>query len=330
MRPKVSVLVTFYNQEEYVDDSLSSVLNQKTKFDFEVIIGEDGSSDATRDKIKKWMSDYPDKIQLFVMDREEGKKYIPGFRASQNRLNILKYVNGEYFIFLDGDDFFSDDDKLQKQVEILESPDNQDCIACAHNTEMLYKDGKKETITDESISEGKIISKDYWNSMYFHTDSLLIRSKVIESIYVDLLENNFNDNLITYSVIQQGSVYYLPQTMAIYRQTGEGIWTSKNAVVNSVRNMFLYDLANLINPDMKKETEHRMRVVWYDIYRLRKQIKAADLEEYSKEAEDKQLIVSYKWIHYNDLPLYEKTMLNMIALKKSWKNILRDTLRKIS
>ena len=97
---KVSVLITFYNQERYVDRALQSVFEQKTNFDFEVLVGDDGSSDGTCNSVNSWKEKYPNIIKLYVMERE-GEGHIAGFRASRNRLNLLKHVKGEYFIYLD-------------------------------------------------------------------------------------------------------------------------------------------------------------------------------------------------------------------------------------
>ena len=130
---KVSVLVTFYNQEDYVDEALQSVFDQKCDFDFEVLIGDDGSTDGTMAKLQKWKQKYPDRMEIYVMDREPGVKYNSSQRASRNRLNLLQYVKGEYFAYLDGDDFYIDDHKLQKQVEIMDQPENAKYAVCAHN-----------------------------------------------------------------------------------------------------------------------------------------------------------------------------------------------------
>ncbi len=222
---KVSVLVTFYNQEKYVDRALESVFCQKTNFGVEVLVGDDGSSDGTQKKVQCWIEKYPDRTKLLVMPRNE-QKYAPGFRASQNRLNLLKNVRGKFFIYLDGDDFFCDENKLQKQVEILEKAENSGCIGCGHPIYALFPDGTKKNFGgNERLSEGIVDAKKYWKYSYLHTDTLLFRSSVIEKLPVDLLDCVFNDNLITFSIIQHGNLYYLPQTMAVYEQTGDGIFT---------------------------------------------------------------------------------------------------------
>ena len=110
---KLTVLITFYNQEAFVDRALESVFNQKTNFNLHVVIGDDGSSDKTVEKIRQWQAKYPGLIDIIIQPREN-KKYLIGERASNNRLSLLKYVQGDYFIFLDGDDCYTDYYKFQK------------------------------------------------------------------------------------------------------------------------------------------------------------------------------------------------------------------------
>ena len=78
IEPSVSVLVTFYNQEKYVDRALKSIIDQKTDFGVKILVGDDGSSDGTCAKVNKWIDNYPRIITLYVMNREPGKQ-ISGF-----------------------------------------------------------------------------------------------------------------------------------------------------------------------------------------------------------------------------------------------------------
>ncbi len=321
MNPRVCVLVTFYNQEKYVDKALESIISQKTNFDFRIIIGDDGSSDGTQVVINEWIVRYPDIIEMHVMDRGDDK-YIAGFRASRNRLNLLKYVDTDYFLFLDGDDYYSDDNKLQKQFDILEDPANFDCIACAHDSEMLFPGGNRNRICGYGLNEGKYTVKDYWKNWYFHTDSMMIRSSVIGNIDFELVENNFNDNMITFIVYQYGDIYYIPDTMSVYLQTGEGIWTSGNIVVNQIRNMFLFDLCNRINPGLIKETSSRFSHSWWILFRYRKSIGRDALEKYEAEALDKELEYSIRWINYNESGFWGKAHLIFKTIKICCRMIL--------
>ena len=329
--PSVSVLVTFYNQENYVDKALNSILQQKTDFLVKIIVGDDGSNDHTRDFVKRWMDQHPDLIELHVMERSQDETYVGGFRASRNRLNLLQYVTTKYFIFLDGDDYYEFDGKLQRQVEILEKSENEDCIACGHNCDMLYLDGKRIPISSTTLPEGKIDPKIYWGKEYFHTDTLLIRSSVIASIQTKLLENNFNDNLITFAIIQFGSIYYVPESWVVYLQTGDGIWTSGKVVVNLIRNIFAYDLCNIMNSKMKRETRNKYSYAWFELFKIRKTIDAKKLIPYFSEARDKKLRESLLWLTYQDMNWFQRILFDfktVIIAKKQFFDAIKLRLKR--
>lgn len=308
----ISVLITFYNKEQYVDRAIESVINQKTSFDFKIIVGDDGSTDNTRDYVNRWIEKYPGKIELYVMTRDEGKQ-IPGFRASKNRLNILNKVDTKYFTFLDGDDYYSDINKLQIQYDILEKSSNFDCIGCGHNMEALLDDGSIKKYTNDNIAEGKYDLKSYWDKYYISAETILFRSSIINKFDNILLEKQFNDNMITYIAMQFGYLYYIPSCMYIYRQTGDGVWTTGNQITNNIRNMFLYDLSLIINPQIRYLSDRRFSVTWKNLLHMRKEIDSDKYVEYISEAKDKNLIYSYQWLNYNSLSFFIKFKLLLKA-----------------
>lgn len=311
---KVSVLVTFYNQEKYVDKALGSIVSQVTDFNVKIIVGDDGSSDRTCDIVNSWISKYPGSIELYVMPRGEGP-HTPGFRASRNRLELLKKVDTEYFIYLDGDDYFTSDSKLQRQADILDKEENRDCIACGHNSYRLYTDGRKEPATDPSLPECKITASEFWKKHYIHTDTLMIRSRIKDQIDHRLLENSFNDVMITYSAVQYGKIYYYPEYQSVYLQTNDGIWTGGNTVVNMIRVMMFYDLACKINPKMKYQSLCRFGFAWEELYKARRNISDSKLEPYIAEAGDKGFRTVLKWCGYPGMNMWGKMSLYLSVLK---------------
>ena len=314
LKYRVSVLVTFYNQEEHVDKALESIIAQKTEFGVKIIVGDDGSSDRTCNIVREWIQRFPDRIELHVMDRDNGVK-APGFRASRNRINLLKFVDTDYYIFLDGDDYFCYEGKLQKQVDILDAEENSDCTACGHNVSMLFKDGKERPFTDPEPEEGKIESGRYWKKYHFHPDSLLFRSSVIPHIDTGLLINAFNDNMVTLPAILYGKIYYIPGCWAVYVQTNDGIWTSGENAVNLIRQILFYDLSCRIAPDMRNESLCKFGYAWNGLYKLRSSIDLTALEEYRAEAEDKQCRHAAKWLKYNETNLFGRLSVLFDVLK---------------
>ena len=95
----LSILVTYYNQQQYVSRSLDSIFAQNITEPFEVLVGDDGSQDDTVKIVKEYQERYPDIIKLFVMPRDLSVKYSAVERASANRLNLLQNCKGDYVCF---------------------------------------------------------------------------------------------------------------------------------------------------------------------------------------------------------------------------------------
>ena len=235
---KLSVLVTFYNQEDYVDRAFDSIFRQKVSFPFEVLVGDDGSSDGTIDKVKEWQKRFPDIIRIYIQPREN-RKYLSGERASGNRLSLLEHINGEYFMYLDGDDCYCDDYKFQKQVDILDA--NPDCSCCSHNVSFVHLDGSSTVLKTWFNKSGKISFPYYWWKGYFHPDSLMFRSENIHQNIDYRHRLFFNDNFITYVFAHMGKIYFLTDVMACYYETDNGIWNGQSKIVGWIRTVTIYE-----------------------------------------------------------------------------------------
>lgn len=297
--PKVSVLVTYYNDVEYVDQGIESILKQKCDFQFEIIVGDDGSNDGTREKLQDWCNQYPEKISLHVMNRDEKGKYLGPIRASRNRLNLLQYVKGEYFAYLDGDDYYIDDNKLQKQVDILDS--HPEYNACGHKV-LLYNETTTEKSYLPNCDKTYLRSvKAYWKRDYIHTDTLLFRTKDIKKLDEELLRDEFNDSLMTYALLKDGCVCYLPDAMAVYRQTGNGIYTGSDERIKYLREIISLDLEIKINPQLWRvaRMRHSSHLRYFCRYTYKENKNEDSLKLWEKVIIDNQLELamdSYKVI----------------------------------
>ena len=302
-RIKVDVLVTFYNQERYVNKALFSVLSQKGEFELRVLIGDDGSTDRTIELVQNWIDAYPEKIKLFIMKRNPAKKYIAGFRASQNRLNLLKYVEADYFHFLDGDDYFCDVYKIQKQINVLESLQNRDCIACGHAMYALFQDGRFRPFGWVGRNNKKYDLKEYWKRFYCSTDTILVRKSAIALIPYNQVINIFNDNVITYLFLHGGKLFYLSNVMSVYVQTGKGVWTGEKDVIKNIRSMFMYDYCIKNDPQLSFETRVRFAGSWFYFIKNRDRIKLNVFFDFYQEACRNNYIYSKLWMNYSYLEI---------------------------
>jgi glycosyltransferase involved in cell wall biosynthesis len=134
--PLVSVFMITYNHEKYIAQALNSVLMQKTSFDYEIVIGDDCSTDSTQKIIKDYVTKHPNKIKPIFQTVNVG--------AMRNAYEFtLPECKGKYIATLEGDDYWTDPDKLQKQVDFLES--NENYSVCFHHVIMVDAQGKPKS-----------------------------------------------------------------------------------------------------------------------------------------------------------------------------------------
>lgn len=128
----VSVIVLTYNHEKYISQALDSILEQKTSFPFEILIGDDCSYDQTIQKLLAYKSKFPEKIRVFLSGENQG--------ATKNAYRLFQQARGKYLAACEGDDFWSDCEKLQKQVTFLEK--HPELSGCTHNIVVVDQNGK--------------------------------------------------------------------------------------------------------------------------------------------------------------------------------------------
>ncbi|RPI20802.1 MAG: glycosyltransferase, partial [Actinobacteria bacterium] len=134
--PKVSVSLTTYNQRRTIAQAIDSVLVQETSFPVEILVGEDESSDGTRDIVLDYARRYPH-IHV-LLNRREDVITIDGRPTGRwNFANNLRHVRGQYVALLEGDDYWTSPHKLQKQADFLDA--FPDCALCFHAVESLHE-----------------------------------------------------------------------------------------------------------------------------------------------------------------------------------------------
>jgi glycosyltransferase involved in cell wall biosynthesis len=241
----VSILITYYNQKKYIADSLKSVLQQKTSFRFEIICGDDGSSDGTYEELLTWQKKYPEIIRVIQMPRDKKKKYDPIIRVSNCRLTLYAQAKGSYVIFLDGDDYFTDCNKIEKQKNILDK--NPSCICAAHPINFVWEnESQKSVVACNPCEFTRIINKKiYWSYSWIHADTFMFRNiyhKNVEHINSSF----FDDNTITVNFIKYGDILFTPDCMVAYRQIEGSSWNMRNPLQKAYVNLYVYSEASKI------------------------------------------------------------------------------------
>jgi glycosyltransferase involved in cell wall biosynthesis len=276
---RVSVLVTVYNLEKYVAQTIESVLEQETDFKFEILLGDDGSDDGTVDIVKAFISRYPGRIELYENPREKDKKYNRVERSAANRLGLLAKAKGKYCCFLDGDDYYIDKKKLQRQADILDDPANADCVICAHNLYLSYEDGRMEPLSSAK-KERKISLKEYWTMMFIQANAMMFRNIYADNVPGERLAATFDDNNIVFWLMQHGKMYYIPEFMGAYRQVEGSSWSAIDLLKRSASNMVGYSVEMEVAPDLRKLSDIRHYPDLKYLSEHRSELKPADLEPF--------------------------------------------------
>lgn len=220
---KVSVCITTYQHAKYITQCLDSVLLQKTNFDYEILVGEDDSNDGTREICIEYAKKYSDKIRLFLNDRKN-VIYIHGRPTGRwNFINLLKNAKGEYIALCEGDDYWTNSYKLQKQVDFLES--HSDFAIVSHNVVVDYTDYGQTSIEWLGPRHQEIIDIEYLlrYGSGGATCSLMFRNGIWGDFPDWFFKMQGGDWAIQILCASHGKMFYFREPMGVYRRHKGGI-----------------------------------------------------------------------------------------------------------
>lgn len=214
--PIVSVLAMTYNHELYIAQALEGILMQKTNFDFDIVVGEDCSTDNTRKIVLEYADKYPGKFKLLLHEHNIG--------AIANQIAVIKSCTGKYIAICEGDDYWTDPLKLQKQVDFLEA--NNDYSMCYHRVNELFMNGRcLPDIINKSNKEQTFTIYDLARANFIHTPSVIFRKDHINKLPNWFNESPVGDYPLHMLNAKYGKIKYLPELMAVYRNLGQGTWS---------------------------------------------------------------------------------------------------------
>lgn len=224
---QVSVCCLAYNHGKYIRQTLEGFVNQKTDFAFEVLINDDASTDNTADIIREYQEKYPDIIKPMFQDENQ---YSKGIKV--NLAFNYPRVKGKYVALCEGDDYWCDNEKLQKQFDIMEK--NSECAICVHKVRWIDKEGKTLNgyYPDFKIGKAIISAEDYLDYDFvkgkyaFQTSSFFVRREVVDCCLNGFKHKfPYGDFVIILLSFEYGNCFYIDETMSCYRKDAGGATT---------------------------------------------------------------------------------------------------------
>lgn len=241
-RPKVSIICVTYNQEQYIAQAIDSFIMQATDFPVEIIIADDCSSDNTRAIISKYAKKYPTIHPVF---NEKNLGVVGNFYKA------IRLAKGQYIALCEGDDFWTDKDKIRKQASFLDA--HESYSVCFHAVEVMIEGKISEqeyfpTTDDTNFSLRRLLEQNF-----IQTNSVMYRrQKEYPAIASDALPVDWYLHLYH---AKQGKIGFINEPMAVYRRHKEGVWwkDDKNQIEfwqrNAVRHLRFFECVEALFAD---------------------------------------------------------------------------------
>lgn len=212
----VSICMITYNHQKFIAQSIEGIIGQETDFPYKLIIGEDSSSDGTRAICEEFARKYPDKITLLDSDKRYG--------AMENLIRVIRKCDGDYIAVCEGDDYWIDKKKLQKQVSFLEK--NQDFGLCCHDAYFEINGKKTRSHKWDTPADTDL-------EYLLKKGNFMVTLSVILRKYPGLIEflegfrhSPVGDYLLYLHTAQHGKIHFLKDYMGVYRVHNTSMWSS--------------------------------------------------------------------------------------------------------
>lgn len=265
-KPLVSVAVITYNQADYIRDCLNGLINQTCDFDYEIVVGDDCSTDGTREVVRQYLAAYPLMFKGLLHESNLG--------AVPSLLTVLRACQGEFITVCEGDDYWIDPSKLHRQVSALQANEDSDlAFHPAIGRCSDYKVGDKiigyhgrhvRHITSDEIVVGR--------GGIMPSASIMFRRTVIDAIPEWFSEMAGCDYHLKCLAGARGGALYLPYLMSVYRINSKGSWTGRfvndgQFALRSFEQAWerSYDLQDLLNLNSRRSFDKLRNSYLYQV-----------------------------------------------------------------
>ncbi len=294
-----------YNHEKFIAEAIEGVLMQETSFPIELVIGDDCSTDRTGAIAKSFQEKYPDKIRILERNSNLGMK--------RNFADTLTNCRGKFIALCEGDDYWTDPGKLQKQVSILE--DDERLVMCCHADRVLSEDGKivKRLLAAREVQFEDILEM-YRRREYLPTMSWVFKNqpKLLEP---EAIRDNLFDITLLLLLASKGSIRIMSDIMAVYRVHSTSYTNSGDNLRKQIMVIDALEKAKaFFNPRGEKEFDKFLAPYYADAMFL----------SYSKGHHSK----------FRDLYLMSKHLFKYLPFRTlvaiRWRNVLSASTRRVT
>lgn len=207
-----------YNHERYIAQGVESALAQQTTFPFEVVVGEDCSTDGTRRILQDLARRHPGKLRLLLPERNVG--------MMRNFAQVLAQCRGRFVALLDGDDHWTNPRKLQRQVDALES--HPEWAMCFHPAQCVFEDGLQGTaVYPETLRREEATLVDLLEENFMATSSVVFRNRLFSELPSWFLDLKLGDWPLHILNAAHGKIGFFPDAMSVYRIHAGGVWSGQ-------------------------------------------------------------------------------------------------------
>jgi glycosyltransferase involved in cell wall biosynthesis len=239
--PKLSICLITYKHASYIRTCLDNILSQEVNFSYEILLGEDHSPDETASIVAEYATQHPTQIKAFIRPENVGGK--------ANFLHCFLQCRGEYVIFIEGDDYWTDNTKLQQQVDFLDA--HPQASACFHNAEIVYEDASGRPNENINSSDQAtwtntadlVTEKEAW---FMATASVMMRRQYVSTLPDWFVDCKSGDIPMYVILAEKGPIGYINKCMSVYRKNlGGQSFTDNTKSKEFIQNrMFMYSKIN--------------------------------------------------------------------------------------
>jgi len=213
--PLLSVCLITYNHAKYIRQAIESVLMQQVDFSWELIVADDCSTDGTREILLEYKERYPEFLKLILQKENVG--------AAKNWIDLITYSQASYIAYFEGDDYWTDPYKLQRQIDFLEG--NSEYMVAYHRVDVLGEENASLTLANLAVHESYQFGfADSLQGKHGASLSMLFRTDVIKQIPINFISKlAMGDWPLECCCTLLGKGYFLNESMGVYRVHNQGI-----------------------------------------------------------------------------------------------------------